>query len=57
MQLYALKKDSKTKKFDQDVIIIKIMDVGGSPIAVYFSDDNKVLGHDYISSFKIKNEQ
>jgi hypothetical protein len=54
MELQALRKDSKTKKFDQEVIIIKIMDMGGSPVAVYYSDDKKVLGYDYVSSFKIK---
>jgi hypothetical protein len=49
--------DPKTKEFDQNVVIIKIMDVGGAPVAVYYSDNNMILGHDYVSSFKIKNEQ
>lgn len=54
MELHALKRDPKTKNFDHNVIIIKIMELGGSPVAIYYSDDNKVLGYDYISSFKIK---
>lgn len=53
MELHALKKNAKTKEFDKEVVIVKILELCGSPEAIYYFIDNGVLDHDYINNFKL----